>query len=113
MLANPFDVVHDRFSSPAFRGANAAKLLQPAYGEPGIQKPLSVITGFRALSHSLCLDGAKAPIRVLEPRNDESGRRGQRTALFRRLGRGARRIPRLVSGGLFLHPADPPDRGLI
>src|SRR6202011_4420396 len=86
MLANPFDVVHDRFSSTSFRGANAGKLLQPAYGEPGIQKPLSVITGFRALSHSLCLDGAKAPIRVLEPRNDESGRRGQRTALFRRLG---------------------------
>src|SRR3984893_16370894 len=39
--------------------------------------------------------------------------RPKRATLFRRLGRGARRVPRLVSGCLLLHPADRPDRGLI
>src|SRR4029077_6912003 len=39
--------------------------------------------------------------------------RPKRATLYRRLGRGARRVPRLVSGCLLLHPADRPDRSLI
>src|SRR5258708_3888777 len=99
MLPNPFDVVHEGFNSTSFRGANAGELAQPAYGEPG--NPVISVGDY-------WIPGSLA---TLGPRNDESVDKG--ATLFRRLGRGARRVPRLVSGCLLLHPADRPDRGLI